>query len=172
MVDPLFLLSVCLCQEAFFSFLHFLSHVFDFFFLFYLKKLFNISRNTGLVVMTSFSILLSGKLFISSLILNDSLAAYITLDSKTVFYHLDYFVTFASGMQSFCFCFFEKLANSPKGDSWYVSNGFSLAAFKILSLCLIFGILITTCLDVGPLGSSCVGIAVLPGLVCLCPLLG
>ena len=50
-----------------------------------------------------------------------------------------------------------------------VGNCFSHAAFKILSLYLTFGILLWCVLEWASLGPSCLGLSVLPGLVCLFP---
>ena len=66
-----------------------------------------------------------------------------------------------------CKVSFEKSADSLMGTPLYVTNCFSPAAFKILSLT--FGILVMMCLGVVSLGPTFLGLSVLPGLVCLFP---
>ena len=63
-----------------------------------------------------------------------------------------------------CKVSFDKSADSLMGTPLQVTDFFSLAALKILSLSLTFGIFIMMCLGVGPLHPSCLGLSVLPGL--------
>ena len=55
------------------------------------------------------------------------------------------------------------------GTPLWGTNFFSLAAFKILSLSLTFGILIIMCVGVGLFASVLFGDSVLPGFACLFP---
>ena len=75
--------------------------------------------------MNSFNLTLSGKHFICPSILNESFATLLA-----------------------CKVYFEKSADSLMGTPLQVIVSFSLAAFKILSLSLTFGILIMMCLGV------------------------
>ena len=58
----------------------------------------------------------------------------------------------------------ERLAVNLTGIPLYVICCFSLAAFNIFSLYLIFDSLITMCLGVFLLDLSCMGLSALPGL--------
>ena len=116
--------------------------------------------------MNSFSFTLSGKQFIYPSIPNDSFAGQSNLGCRSLL-----FMTLSTSCQ-FLLAYrvsFEKSANSLMGTPLEVTNFFPLAAFKVLSLCLTFGILIMMCLGVVLFGSSCLGLSVLPGLVCLFP---
>ena len=106
---------------------------------------FNICCKAGLVVLNSLNFGLSEKLLISPSILNEILAGYSNL-----------------GCRFFCFstlnisCHFllacrvsaERSDVKCIGFPLYVTCCFSLAAFKILSLCLAFVCLISICLGV------------------------
>ena len=88
---------------------------------------FNICYKAGLVVLNSLNFCLSGNLFISPSILNEnischSLLAYRVSAERSVVKHM--------------------------GFPLYVTCCFSLAAFNILSLCLVFFSLISMCLVV------------------------
>ena len=89
-------------------------------------------------MMNSFSFIMSGKHFICPSHLNDSFA----------FHHFEYFLLVLSSLQGIIW----EINWQSYGD-FFVVNCFSLAAFKILSLSLTFGILIMMCVD-GPLWVS------------------
>ena len=97
------------------------------------------SYNNGLVMMNSFSFFLSGKLFICPSILNDSFSGYSNLGCRSLL-----FMTLNVSCQSLLVCNVssEKSANRLMGIPLQVTNCFSLAAFQILSLALIFSIVI------------------------------
>ena len=105
-------------------------------------------------MMNSFSFFLSGKLFICPSILNDSFVGQNNLGCRSLL-----FMTLNIFCQSFLAykVSFEKSANSLMGTSLQVTNCFSLAAFKILSLSLTFGLLIMTCLGMGLFASILFG---------------
>ena len=134
------------------------------FFLVLKKRPFNISCNTGLVVM-DFNFFSSGKLFICLHILLDSFAGSSNLACRSLLYiTLNILFQFLlAGKVSF-----EKSSDSLMGAPLQVHNCFSLAAYKIFSLSLAFCILIMMCLDVGLLGLCCLGLCT-SGLVGLFP---
>ena len=104
--------------------------------------------------MNSFSFFLSRKLFICPLILNDSFARQSSLGYRSLF-----FMTLNVSCQSLLACnvSFEKSADSLIGIPLQVTDCFSLAAFKILSLSLTLGILFMMCLGVSLFGSTLFG---------------
>ena len=66
------------------------------------------------------------------------------------FHDFEYFLPILSSLQRGAFFFFfEKSVDSLVGTSLQVTNFFSLAAFKIVSLSLAYGILIIMCLGEG-----------------------
>ena len=94
--------------------------------------------------MNSLNLTLSGKHLICPSILNDSFAGYSNLGCRPL-----PFTTLNTSFQSLhCKVSFEKSADSLMGTSLWVTLFFSLDAFKILSLSLIFGYLIIICLGV------------------------
>ena len=108
--------------------------------------------------MNSFSFFLSGKLFTCPSIQNDSFAGQSNLGYKSLL-----FMTLNMYCQSHLACnvSFEKSPDPLMGTPLQVSNFFYLAALKILSLSLTFGILIMMCLGVGLFAS------ILFGTVCV-----
>ena len=110
---------------------------------------FNICSKTGLVVLNSLNCYLSEKLLISPLILNEILAGYSNLRCR--------FFPFSTLNISYhsllaCRVSAERSAVKHMGFLLYVTCCFSLAAFQILSLCLVFVNLIRMCLCVFLLG--------------------
>jgi len=101
---------------------------------------FNICCKSGLAVLNSLNFCLSEKLFISLSILNEILARYSNLGCR--FFH---FSTLNISCHSLLACRVstERLA---------VTCCFSLVAFNILSLCLVFVRLISMCLGMFLLG--------------------
>ena len=112
-------------------------------------NLFNICCKAGLVVLNSLNFCLPEKLFISPSILNDILAGYSNLGGR--FFP---FGTLNISCHSLLACrvFAERSAVKRMGFPLYVTCCFSLAAFNILSLCLVFVSLICMCLGVFLLG--------------------
>ena len=110
---------------------------------------FNICCKAGLVVLNSLSFCLSEKLFISPSILNEILAKYSNLGCR--FFP---FSTLNISCHSLLACRVsaERLAIKHMGLPLYVTCCFSLAAFNILSLNLIFVSLIDVYLGVFLLG--------------------
>ena len=96
---------------------------------------FNICCKAGLMVLNSLSFCLSEKLFISPSILNEILARYCNLGCR--FFP---FSTLNISCHSFLACRVsaERSAIKHMGFPLYVTCCFSLAAFNILSLCLVF----------------------------------
>ena len=113
-----------------------------------LRVPFNISYRAGIVVMNS-CICLGNSL---SLLLFWMIALLVKvfLTAGFFFQHFEYI------MQSFC----EKAADSLTGFPLGVTIVFSLAAFKILSLLLLFAILISMCLCGTSLGWFCWGLSI------------
>ena len=106
----------------------------------------SICCKAGLVVLNSLNFCLSEKLFIPALILNEILARYSNLGCR--------FFPFSPlniSCHSFLACSFWS-AVKCMGFPLYVTCCFSLAAFNILSLCLVFVGLISMCLSVFLLG--------------------
>ena len=106
---------------------------------------FNICCKAGLVVLNSLNFCLSEKLFISPSILNEILAGYSNLGCR--FFP---FSTLNISCHSLLACRVsaERSAVKHMGFLLYVACFFSLAAFNILSLCLVFVSLISMCLGV------------------------
>ena len=114
------------------------------------RSIFSVCSNVGLVVLNSLKFCLSGKLLISSLNLNESLAGQCILACR--FFCL---ITLNIPCHSLLACkvSVQKSAGNLLGVPLYVICHFSLVAFNILSLSLIFFIsLITVYLDVFLLG--------------------
>ena len=101
------------------------------------------------MVLNSLNFCLSGKLFISPSILNEILAGYSHLGRK--FFP---FSTLNISRHSLLACRFAAARSVLEymGFPLYVTCCFSLAAFNILSLCLVFFTLISMCLGVFLLG--------------------
>ena len=112
-------------------------------------SLFNICCKAGLVVLNSLNFCLSEKLFISPSILNEVLARDSNLGC--IFFP---FSTLNISCYSLLACRVsaERSAVKHMGFPLYVTCCFSLAAFNILSLCLVFVSLISMCLGVFLLG--------------------
>ena len=106
---------------------------------------FNICCKAGLVVLNSLNFCLSVKLFISPSILNEILAEQSNLGCR--FFP---FSTLNISCLSFLACRVsaERSAVKPMGFPLYITCCFSLAAFIILSLCLVFLSLVTMYLAV------------------------
>ena len=113
------------------------------------RSLFNICCKAGLVVLNSLYFCLSEKLFISPSILNEILAGYYNLRCR--FFH---FSTVNISCHSLVVCRVsaERSAVRCMGFPLYVTWCFSLAAFNILCLCLVFVSLISMYLGVFLLG--------------------
>ena len=110
---------------------------------------FNICCKAGLVVLNSLNFCLSEKLLISPSILNEILARYSNLGCR--FFP---FSTLNISCHSLLACRVSAKRSAVKcmGFPLYVTCCFSLAAFNILSLCLVFVSLISMCLGVFLLG--------------------
>ena len=128
-----------LILQIFFSSVVFLDYI----------SLFNICCKAGLVVLNSLNFCLSEKLFISPSILNEVLARDSNLGC--IFFP---FSTLNISCYSLLACRVsaERSAVKHMGFPLYVTCCFSLAAFNILSLCLVFVSLISMCLGVFLLG--------------------
>ena len=111
------------------------------------------------MVLNSLSFWLSVKLLISPLNLNEILAGLCNI-------HCSFFpfITLNMSCHSLlpCRVSAENSADNLMGIPLYVICCFSLAAFNIFSLYLVFDNLINMCLDMFPL--SCVGLSALPGI--------
>ena len=110
----------------------------------------NICWKAGLVVLNSLNSFLSEKLFISPSILNEILARYCNLHCR-FFFPFQYFKYILSFPLT-CRVSAERSAVNRMGFPLYVTYCFLLAAFNILSLCLVFVSLISMCLGVFLLG--------------------
>ena len=116
------------------------------------------------MVLNSLKFCLSEKLLISPSVLNKILAGYSNLGCR--FFPLSTLnISCHSFLFEFCpFCSrncsvsAERSAIKCMGFPLYVTCCFSLAAFNILSLCLVFVSLISMCLGVFSLGFSCMGL--------------
>ena len=106
---------------------------------------FNICCKAGLVVLNSLNYCVSVKLFISPSILNEILAGYSNLGCR--FFP---FSTLNISCHSLLACRVSAQRSAVKcmGFPLYVTCCFSLAAFNILSLCLVFVSLISMYLGV------------------------
>ena len=110
---------------------------------------FNICSKAGLVVLNSSNFCLSEKLFISPSILNEILAVYSNIGCRFFPFNtlnISYHSLLACRVSA------ERSAVKHMGFPWYVTCCFSLAAFNILSLCLVFVSLISMCLGLFLLG--------------------
>ena len=125
----------------------------------------NICCIAGLVVLNSVTFCLSEKLFISPSILNEILVGYSNLGCR--FFP---FSTLNMSCHSLLACRVsaERTAVKHMGFPLYVTCCFSLAAFNILSLCLVFVWLVCV-LACFSLGLSCMGLFVPLGLDWLLP---
>ena len=121
---------------------------------------FNICCKAGLVVLNSLNFCLSEKLFISPSILNEILGRYSNLGCRSF-----PFSTLNIPCHSFLACRVSAERSAVKciGFPLYITCCFSLAAFIILSLCLVFASLINV-LACFSLGLSCMGHFVFLGL--------
>ena len=110
---------------------------------------FNLCYKAGLVVLNSLNFCLSEKLFISPSILYEILAGYSNLVCKSFS-----FSTSNISCHSLLACRVsaERSAVQLMRFLLYVTCCFSLDAFNILSLCLVFVILINMCLGMFLLG--------------------
>ena len=122
---------------------------------------FNICCKAGLVVLNSLNFCLSEKLFISPSILNEILTRYSNLGCR--FFPFSTLKTSCHSLLA-CRVSAERSAVECMGFPLYVTCCFSLAAFNILTLCLIFVHLISLCLGSFSLGLSCMGLFVPLGL--------
>ena len=122
---------------------------------------FNICCKAGLVILNSLNFCLSEKLFIYPSVLNEILAGYSNLGCR--FFP---FSTLNISCHSLLACRVSAERSAVKHMEFplYVTCCFSLAAFNILSLCLVFVSLISMCLGVFPLELSCMGFFVPLGL--------
>ena len=110
---------------------------------------FNICCKAGLVVLNSVKFCLSEKLFIPLSVLNEILVGYSNLGCRFFpFSTLNISCHFLLA----CRVSAERSAVKHMGFPLYVTCCFSLAAFNILSLCLVFVSLISMCLGVFLLG--------------------
>ena len=125
----------------------------SFLFLDYISS-FNICCKAALVVLNSLNFCLSEKLFISPSILNEILARYSNLGCR--FFPFSTLNISCHPLLAFRVSA-ERSAVKHMGFPLYVTCCFSLAAFNILSLCLVFVHLISLCLGSFSLGLSCVG---------------
>ena len=105
-------------------------------------------------MINSFNLTLSGKYFICPSLLKDSFAGYSNLVCRFL-----PFMTWNTCFQLLLACkdSFEKSADSLMGTPLQVTVSFSLAAFKIISFCLILVNVIMMCLHVCFLGSNLSG---------------
>ena len=110
---------------------------------------FNICCKSGLVVLNSLNFCLSEKLFIPPLIVNEVLAGYSNLGCR--FFP---FSTLNISCHSLVVCRVSDERSAVKHMEFplYVTCCVSLAAFNILSLCLVFVSLISMCLGMFLLG--------------------
>ena len=96
---------------------------------------FNISCKGNLGVIKSFSFYFPGKFFVLFLILNDKTEQNILV--WRIFQHFEYIMLLLA-----CNVSAVKSVDGLMGVALYITNYFSIAAFRILSLSLIFNILI------------------------------
>ena len=109
----------------------------------------SICCKAGLVVLNSLTLGLSEKLFISPSVLNEIYAVYSKLGFR--FFPFSTLNTSCHSLPA-CRVSAQRSAVKQMGFPLYVTCCFSLAAFNILSLCLVFVSLISMCLDVFLLG--------------------
>ena len=112
-------------------------------------SLFNICCKAGLVVLNSLNFCLSGKLLISPSILNEMLAGYCNLGCRFFPFST---LTISCHSPLVCRVSARRSAVKHMGFPLYVTCCFSLAAFHIFSLCLVFVSLISMCLGMFFLG--------------------
>ena len=114
-------------------------------------------------MMNSFSFTLSGKHFICPSILNDSFAGKSNLGCRSLL-----FITLDTSCQFFLAykVSFEKSSDNLMGAPLQITNCFSLAAFEVLSVSLIWHFNYDVSWS-GPLCVHLVWDSVLSGLVCL-----
>ena len=112
-------------------------------------SLLNIYCKAGLVVLDSLNFCLSEKLLIAPSVLNKILAGYSNLGCR-----FSSFSTLNISCHSLLACRVsaERSAVKCMGFHLYLTFCFSLAAFNILSLCLVFVSLISMCLGMFLLG--------------------
>ena len=106
-------------------------------------SLFNICCEVGLMVLNSLNYCLSEKFFISPSILNEILAGYSHLGFRFFPFST---LNISSRSHLACRVSAGRSAVKHMGFPLYVTCCFSLAAFNILSLCLVFVSLISMCL--------------------------
>ena len=106
---------------------------------------FNICYKAGLVIQNSPNFCFSGKLFISPSISNEILAGYSNHGYR---FFLVSTLNISCHSLLACRVFAERSAVKHMGFPLCVTCCFSLAAFNILSLCLVFFSLISMCLVV------------------------
>ena len=134
-----FSLLLGLILQIFFSSVVFLDYI----------SPFNICCKVGLVVLNSLNFCLSEKHFISPSILNESLAGYSNFGCRFLPFNA---LNISCHSLLVCRVSAERSSVKHMGFPLYVTCCFSLAAFNILSLCLVFASLISMCLDVFLLG--------------------
>jgi len=110
---------------------------------------FNICCKAGLVVLNSLNFCLSEKLFISPSILNEILAEYIHLGCRFFPFSI---LNISCHSLLACRVSVERSTVKCMGFPLYVICCFSIAAFNILTLCLVFVSLISMCLGMFLLG--------------------
>ena len=110
---------------------------------------FNICCKAGLVVLNSLNFCLSEKLFIYPSILNEILAGYSNLGCRFFPFSI---LNIPCHSLLACRVSAKRSAVKHVGFPFYVTFCFSLAAFSILSLCLVFVSLISMCLGLFLLG--------------------
>ena len=110
---------------------------------------FNISCKAGLMVLSSLNFYLSEKLFISPSILKEMLAGYGNLGCRFFPFST---LNISCHSRLACNVSVERSSVKRKGFPLYVTCCFSLAAFNILSLALVFVTLINMCLGMFLLG--------------------
>ena len=127
---------------------------------------FSICCKAGLVVLNSFNLCSSEKLLISPSIWNEILATY-----SNLVYRFFPFSTLNISCHSLLACRVSAERSTVKhmGFLLYVTSCFSLAAFNILSLCLVFVLWLVCVLACFSLGLSCMGLFVPLGLDWLIP---
>ena len=116
---------------------------------------FNISCKAGLLELNSLNFCLSEKLFISPSILSEILAGQSNIGCRFFPFSI---LNISCHSLLACRVSAERSAVKCMGFPLYVYCSFSLAAFNILSLCLVFVSLISMCLDVFLLGFILYGI--------------
>ena len=121
---------------------------------------FNICCKAVLVVLNSLNFCLS-EVYISPSILNEIFPKYCNLGCRFFPFNT---LNISNHSLKACRVSAERSAVKSVGFPLYVTYCSSLAAFNILSLCLVFVTLISMCLACLSLGLSCVGLFVPLGL--------